>query len=64
MDTLSQTKPLSRLSQQDYISLELAIARIVNANVNEISEVLKQVPPEKTAKIAIAIAIRNKSQKP
>ncbi len=70
VDTLSQAKPLSRVShghikranairpscpQQNNISLELAIARILNASVEEISEVLKEVPPEKTGKLAIAI---------
>ncbi len=52
---MSGTKPLSHPSQQNNISLELAIARLVNASIDEISEVLKQVPPEKMGKIAIAI---------
>ena len=52
---LSHTKPLSRASQQNNISLDLAIATILNASVEEISEVLKEVPPEKTGKLAIAL---------
>lgn len=55
VDTLSQAQPRISGSQQNNISLELAIARILNASVEEISEILKQVPSEKTGKIAIAI---------
>lgn len=52
---MSQAKSLSRVSQKNNISLELAISRVLNASVEEISEVLKEVPPEKTGKLAIAI---------
>ena len=52
---LSGTKPLSRSSQQNNISLELAITTLLNASIDEISEVLKEIPPEKMGKIAIAI---------
>jgi len=51
---------LSKINQsscavQESISVELAIATISQASVEEISQALKQVPCSATAKIAIAI---------
>ena len=51
---MSQTKPLSRASQQNNISLEMAIATILDASIEEITEALKQIPPEKKQRIALA----------
>lgn len=51
---MSHTKPLSRVSQQNHISLELALATILDASIEEISEVLKQAPFSKRGKVAIA----------
>ena len=56
---LSQAKPLSRVSQQNNISLESAIATILNASMEEISEILKQIPPEKTQSIVIAVILNS-----
>ena len=51
---MSQTKPLSRASQKDNISLEMAIATILDASIEEITEALKKIPPEKKQRIALA----------
>ena len=50
---MSQVQSFSRPSQQD-ISLELAIATILNASREEMAGVLKQIPPEKKQRIALA----------
>jgi hypothetical protein len=53
--TLPKTNQLSRTSHKNNTNLDLAIATISNASVEEIFEALKKVPQDSTAKIAIAI---------
>ncbi len=52
---MSQIKPLSPSSQQQNISLEMAIAKLLDASIEEISQVLEQAPPDKTVKLVIAV---------
>ncbi len=52
---MSKTNQLSGAVKKGNITLELAIAIISQASVEEISQALKKVPRSVTAKIVIAI---------
>ena len=52
---MSKANQLSRTVKQDNIPIELAIATISQASVEEISQALEKVPRSATAKIAVAI---------
>lgn len=54
---MSQTKPLSSPSQQDSISLQLALAMLGNASREEFSEAMEQLPKEKRREMAIALLV-------
>lgn len=50
---LSQAKPSSCRSQQNCISLELAIATVANASMEEFLAVMKQLPPDKRRRMVV-----------
>ena len=52
---LTQTKSLSVSSQPQNTSLKKAIAKILDASIEEISAALRQASPEETAKLLIAV---------
>ena len=52
---LSHIKTLFPSSQQQNISLEQAIAKILDASIEDISAALRQASPEETAKLLIAV---------
>lgn len=52
---MSHTKTLFPSSQQQNISLEQAIAIILDASIEEILAALRQASPEETAKLLIAV---------
>ena len=55
VNSLSKTNQLSRAVKKSNIPLELAIATISQASVEEISQALGKVPRSTTAKIVVAI---------
>jgi len=51
---LSLLKPLSRVTKPN-ISLELAVAAILDHGIEEITAALKERSPEETAKLIVAV---------